>query len=208
MAHIVEIKPEPRVLLVEGQDDKHVVRHLCDRHPSLPDFFVRERNGFDQLLDTIGAELNAPGLQAPGILVDADTDESARWNAVRHRLLEEDINPDSLSATGRVVNPQGKPRVGIWLMPDNESPGELEDFVTRMIPSGDPVWPLSERYIDRIPLENRKFTEKKTSRAKLYAWLAAREEPRQMGLAIGARDLEVDGPLCRNFLVWLTNLFG
>ena len=91
-------------------------------------------------------------------------------------------------------------------MPDNCSVGELEDFVVQMIPVGDRVWPLSERYIDEIP--NPAFRPGKALRAKLYAWLAAREDPRHIGLAIRAQDLDVDGDLCRRFVAWLTRLFG
>ena len=100
------------------------------------------------------------------------------------------------------------PRVGIWLMPDNQSLGELEDFVAQMIPDNDPVWPLSQDYIDRIPEEHREFNENKTSTAEVYAWLATREDPRQMGAAIGTRDLDIDGDLCTRFTAWLDMLFG
>ena len=99
------------------------------------------------------------------------------------------------------------PRIGIWLMPDNQSPGELEDFVAQMIPGSDPVWPLSQDYIDGIPVRNRKFTHSKTLRAKIYSWLASREDPRQMGLAIRALDLDIDGDLCTRFSNWLNRLF-
>ena len=93
-------------------------------------------------------------------------------------------------------------------MPDNASPGELEDFVSQMIPPGDPVWPISQDYIERIPPEDRKFADGKTLRAQLHAWLAAREDPRQMGLAIRARDLNTDGELCQRFIKWLERLFA
>lgn len=53
-------------------------------------------------------------------------------------------------------------------MPDNRSPGELEDFVQTMIPGDDPVWPRSKQYIDDIPDTLRKFKPKKKSRAELY----------------------------------------
>ena len=109
-------------------------------------------------------------------------------------------NPD-----GTII--KGTPRVGIWLMPDNESSGELEDFVKQMIPTGDPVWPLSQRYIDGIPQANRKFADRKKLRAQLYAWLATREDPKKMGSAIGAHDLNMDGILCKKFVVWLMALF-
>ena len=92
-------------------------------------------------------------------------------------------------------------------MPDNESLGELENFISEMIPDNDPVWPLSEDYIDRIPEADRKFTEKKILRAKIHAWLATREDPRQMGAAIRARDLHTDGTLSTAFANWLRQLF-
>ena len=115
----------------------------------------------------------------------------------------------SLILDGTVIpETEDLPRVGIWLMPDNQSTGELEDFVARMIPGDDPVWPLSEDYIEGIPSEDRKFAQSKTQRAKVHAWLAAREDPRQMGQAIRARDLEVNGELCEKFVSWLRRLFG
>ena len=99
------------------------------------------------------------------------------------------------------------PRVGIWLMPDNNSPGEIEDFIAMMIPCNDAVWPLSETYIDSIPVTHRKFREGKILRSKVHAWLAAREAPRRMGSAIGAGDLNVDVELSKKFVSWLRVLF-
>ena len=195
------------VLLVEGQDDKHVVRHLCHRHESTPSFSISDKDNITQLLESIGPEINVSGRQAVGILVDANDDVTGRWNAIQNRLRRADIEPPpSPSPDGTII--QAKPRIGIWLMPDNTSAGELEDFVTKMIPTEDPVWPLSLSYIEGIPEADRKFSEKKKLRAQLYAWLAAREDPRRMGLAIRARDLKVDGDLSKKFVAWLNRLFG
>ena len=200
--------PEPRVLLVEGPDDKHVVQHILGRCHFKLDVAVEDRGGVEPLLDSVGAELKAPGRQALGILVDANTNLSARWNAVKARLLSEGIRLSQRPVAGGTITPTGvTPRVGVWLMPDNTSGGELEDFVVQMMPAKDTVWPMSQRYIDAIPQQDRKFSEQKTQRAKLHAWLATREAPRRMGSAIGARDLEIDGFLCRAFLAWLQALF-
>ena len=169
-----------------------------------------EKGGVDEVLASIQSEVRAPDRQAVGIMVDADDNPSARWDAVANQLRSLDIhasaapNPDGTI----IVGTDEMPRVGIWLMPDNFLPGELEDFVVQMIPDGDPVWPRSETYIDDIPPVDRKFAVGKTPRAKLHAWLAAREDPRQMGLAVRARDMEIDGALCRKFVAWLTKLFG
>ena len=204
-----------RVLLVEGQDDKHVVLHICKRHEMIPEFCILDKEdeagsgGISLLLQDIGPEILAPGRKAVGILVDANEDFTARWNAVSNRLRDENIKvPDIPDPTGTLIDGTTHiPRVGIWLMPDNESPGELEDFVSEMIPNGDTVWPLSQDYIDGIPETDRKFTEKKTQRAKLHAWLSTRKDPRRMGAAIGTRDLRVDGPLSITFADWLRQLF-
>ena len=195
-----------RVLLVEGPNDKHVVLHLCNFHEEMPKFWILDKEGIEVLLEAIGSEVRAPSRKAVGILVDANDDLDARWRAVANRLREENIEvPSNPELTGTIID--STPRVGIWLMPNNESPGELENFVSEMIPNDDPVWPLSADYIDGIPQADRKFTEKKILRAKLYAWLATREDPRQMGAAIGARDLRVDGTLSTRLANWLRQLF-
>lgn len=93
-------------------------------------------------------------------------------------------------------------------MPDNQSTGQLEDFVTKMIPADDPVWPLAREYIADIPQEHRQFKTAKTSRAELHAWLASREQPGLMGQAVGRGDLDIEGPLCRQFATWIMTLYG
>ncbi len=202
--------PPSHILMVEGQNDKHVVRHIRDRLSPKTVFHIQDKDGLDPLLQTVGAEINARGEEdAIGILADANDDPAARWQAIASRLSEEGIAvPRERDPAGTIIDTDDKPRVGIWLMPDNTSAGELEDFVAQMIPGADPVWPLSRRYIAGIPAADRKFAAHKTLRAQIHAWLAARKDPRQMGLAIHARDLDVDGPLCQKFVAWLTNLFG
>ena len=198
--------PSDSVLLVEGPDDKHVALHTWHRHAGEPPFYVEDKGGVDALLDSIEVEIKAPGRQAVGIMLDANDDPAGRWNQVKHRLSQVNIiAPKNLCASGTIIN--SHPRVGVWLMPDNTACGELENFVARMIPAGDAVWPLSQDYIEGIPAAARKFRKKKKARAQVHAWLAAREDPRLMGAAIGAGDLAVDGPLCQAFVDWLERLF-
>jgi len=198
-----------RVLLVEGQDDEHVVRHLCLRSRPIPPFHIENKLNINNLLDSIKQEVRVSGRQAVGILVDTNDDLDARWDAVANRLREENIEvPRTPEPNGTLIEGTTRiPRVGIWLMPNNGSPGELENFVSEMIPADDLVWRLSKDYIDGIPEADRKFTEKKILRTELYAWLATREDPRLMGAAIRARDLHVDGPLSTTFVNWLRQLF-
>ena len=144
--------------------------------------------------------------------MDADDAPTSRWQSIRDRLQSAGVAaPAQIASAGTIVQgdpEEGRPRVGIWLWPDNESPGELENFVASMIPGADSVWPLAQDYIARIPEGDRKFASGKVLRAEVYAWLAARKEPRQMGSAINAHDLDINVERCQTFLSWLRELFG
>ena len=198
----------PHALIVEGRDDRYVIQHIWNRHVGAFSLSVSEKDGVANLLNSIRNEVRVPGRRAVGIIVDADNDPNARWRAVSDRLRDMNVQtPNAPDPNGTIIEARnGYPRVGIWLMPDNASAGELEDFISEMIPDDDPVWPLSAHYIDGIPAPHRKFSASKETRAKVHAWLAARENPRPMGQAIRARDLEIGGALCQRFVRWLDNL--
>lgn len=198
---------------MEGRDDRHVVEHLYwKRFGTEPPFEIKDKEGYSRLRSAIGPEVKVPGRQVVGIVVDANNDMKSRWKAITDRLrqVRPEIEFGDPTPCGFVVS--GEPRIGIWLWPDNESSGEIEDFVVTMIPRDDPVWPLSSRYVECIveciPEEHRPFSKGKTTRAEVHAWLSVREEPRRIGTAIRTGDLEVDGPLATRFSAWLDNLFG
>jgi hypothetical protein len=191
------------VLLVEGQDDEHVVRHLCDRSGLTRNFSIRQKGGFPKLSKSIPVESAVSGRSALGVVVDANDNPRARWQAVRDRSELRDIvlasHPDP---EGVVV--EGRPRVGVWLMPDNQSPGQLEDLVATMIPAEDAVWRLAQEFVARIPEPERPSP---TIKVQVHAWLAARVEARPMGSAIGTGHLEVSSPAAISFINWLRHLF-
>lgn len=202
-----------RVLLVEGSDEYHVIEQLRNRLARqslepLPEFSTRSQGGVERLLDAIEyGYVNAPGLSALGIIVDANDDRQARWRAVTDRLREAGVEPPGDPEPSGVII-EGAPRIGVWMMPDNKSPGELEDFIAKMIPPGDAIWPLSRSYVAGIPAAARRFAPGKTLRAQVHAWLAVREDPRRMGLAITAGDLDTGAEPCQSFVRWLRALFS
>ena len=204
-------EPHRQALLVEGVDDKHVVRHLYEqRYQKPPAFGIIDKGGFPALKDSISPEIKSSNRTTLGILVDANDEPHNRWGEIAHQIKQAvdqaAVLPTAVEPTGTIV--EVRPRVGIWLMPDNLSPGELEDFIEQLIPAGDPVWPRAQRYINDIPAAERKFKQEKILRAKIHAWLAVRKEPRKMGAAIGIGDLEATAPLAIRFTDWLQRLFG
>ena len=74
----------------------------------------------------------------------------------------------------------------VWLMPDNNGPGEREDLLAGMIRDEEPAWPRARETVEGIPKDRRAFKPPMLARACLYAWLATREEPRHIGLATKA----------------------
>ncbi len=106
-----------RVLLVEGQNDMHVVRHLWIRHfQTDPGFYISVKQDVDSLLRSIRGEILGEGRTAVGILVDADDNPMNRWQAVANRLRAAGIIPPSnLTPSSTII--EGTPRVGVWLSP-------------------------------------------------------------------------------------------
>lgn len=191
------------VLFVEGQDDRHVADRLKARLRPELQFDIEEKNGADALIESISQEIVVPDRIAVGFVIDADTDPDARWQSVADRLQRRLTGvPRARDREGTVIG--DRPRVGVWLMPDNTRDGALEEFVAAMVPDGDPVWPLARNYIDEA--EPHLLTSR--SKAEIHAWLATRERPFPMGAAIRAQALNTDGPLCRSFAAWLARLFG
>ena len=203
-------RQDPKILLVEGVDDEYVVRRLCERHNYAEEFGILDKKGFPNLVPAISPESKVPGRVALGILLDANDNPSGRWDAVTYQLRAAGYTPPArMASNGTIISAtDARPRVGIWLMPDNGTKGQLEDFIQKLIPARDPVLPLAAAYIDKIPGNARKFTKRKTQRAKIHAWLAARKEPRKMGQAILAGDLDANAQPAKHFMDWLRQLFG
>ena len=216
-----------RLLLVEGQDDKHVLWQICRKdsvafsvrwegydmsvtlRSTAAAFAILEKGNSHAVLEAIETEIFSRGRQALGIVVDADRQPEQRWEELKDAFPAAVPLPDAPDPAGIVLPEQlGQPRIGVWMMPDNRSPGELEDFVKQMIPPAAPVWAAAQRYIDDIQPDDRKFAPEKTDKAKLYAWLSTLKEPARMGAAIGDGDLQTTGPLCQTFVHWLQRLFG
>jgi hypothetical protein len=209
-------KPKPRQLLVEGKNDRHVIWALCNQY-QLPETFSVEvpeedgTEGIEALLAGLPARLDEPKLQTLGIVVDADQDLAARWQAVRDRLIASGYQhvPKVPPAEGWIDARPDRPRVGVWLMPDNQLPGMLEDFVARLMPRDDALRPKAEAILQEIELAGlNRYTSVHRPKALIHTWLAWQEtQGMPMGQAITARVLRYDCAIALNFVEWLQRLF-
>ena len=204
------------LLVVEGQNDEHLVLHLCRKaDPGLGDKFdFHNAQGRTGVINSVRNLVNRPDLTGVGFVLDGDQTPQEHWGQVIERIAvacPEMRLPLTPEPGGTVIPADpaiGSPRIGIWIMPDNQTAEELEDFVVQMIPQGDLVWPRSQSYIADIPQPARRFDDNKIIKSQVHAWLAARRFPGLMGVAVREGDLETNGPLCQRFLAWLNRLFG
>jgi hypothetical protein len=199
-----------RALLVEGNDDKHAVLALVTHH-QLPDdaFDIIVNDGIDLLLKFLPTRLKESGLEVLGILVDADSDLNARWQSLRGILTQSGYSlPQIPTAGGTILREVDKPSIGIWIMPDNQLPGMLEDFAARLVTPGDALWTRAEFAVDSIPADERRFPTVQTAKAKLHTFLSWQTEPgKPIGLAVTAKYLNPDAPQAAEFIQWLRALF-
>ncbi len=201
------------LLLVEGVDDEHVFYHLLE-HYRIPECFkIVNTQGIDRLLSILPTELKGSNLERPGIVVDADTNIEARWAALRNILLKSG-NVDAPPAPDRdgtivvLELPDRKLTVGIWIMPNNQLPGMLEDFIQFLVPAGDSLWARAADCLAQIPEQERRFPQEHQSKARVHTWLAWQKEPgTPLGQAITKRYLDADASHAQRLLGWLGRLF-
>lgn len=79
----------PNWLLVEGEEDKRVIPYLMEAN-GIPwkkqeePAFIRECGGYQNIDSTlISTVLQKSGLQALGVIVDADDNLNERWKSIR-----------------------------------------------------------------------------------------------------------------------------
>jgi hypothetical protein len=203
-------RQSPRLLWVEGKDDSAVTQSLCLAHGIPGVFKVQAKNGVDEVLDTFFTELRAPGIERFGLVLDANGDAQARWESIRRVLESEGYVEVSkrLQTGGMIISGTAhRPRFGAWVMPDNTSPGALEDFAARLVPPADALFQRAGEAIDAIPEEHRRFPHARRAKAHIHTWLAWQEDPGSpMGQAIGKDDLDANAPAAQTFVAWLRRL--
>jgi hypothetical protein len=69
------------------------------------------------------------------------------------------------------------PTIGIWLMPDNSTPGALEQFARLLVPGSDKLWPEAETVVQHIKSIEQRFRMTYEMKATLHTWLAWQKEP-------------------------------
>jgi Protein of unknown function (DUF3226) len=204
--------PSPRLLLVEGPEDREVMYHLFNRF-GIPRgvIDVEPEEGVETLISNLDRWLRRSELQQLGVVVDADVDVAARWDAIRGRLgsLGYRAFRRRLPAGGAIAQHGDEPTVGIWIMPDNSSMGMLEHFLSALVPVARAgLWKQACDAVSATPEGERLFIPEHLIKAQLHTFLAWQNEPgRPLGLSITKGFLDASAPAADHLRNWLRRLF-
>ena len=202
---------------MEGETDKRVIPYLMEANgvtwpdPGYP-VFIEAYGSVDEILkpEVLEAELRASGLEALGVVVDANGDAVARWNQLRIWCGSEFAElPERMPAEGlEVVHPNG-PRFGIWIMPDNRFTGMLEDLLVQLIPDeSGPLYELARSCVAESRRQGAPLRDAHARKAEIYTWLAWQDPPGlQLHEAVKHTVLDPTRPESRPFVNWFRSLF-
>jgi hypothetical protein len=197
-------------LLVEGKDDQHIVFALRDKFDVEKNFDIINCESISKLIPDITIRLKSPGIECVGVIVDADVNIQNRWRSIASALSKAGFSvPSQLPKEGLIVESDDI-KVGIWIMPDNNLNGIIEDFISFLVPFTDPLWPIANDTLNNIEQQNfHKYHVAHRPKALIHTWLAWQDDPgTPMGQAITKRYLTTDVEICTRFVTWLKTLFS
>jgi hypothetical protein len=214
-------KPHPRVLLVEGKDDKWVIPQFMEKFIPWGEKNERDKwpadiiefEGIEPLLKpgVIEAELKSPGLKALGVMVDANTDPVGRWHRIRARAIGTFQRiPTDLPPQGLVIENDEDLRFGVWLMPNCSSQGMIETFLALFIDNpASRLWAFVEAHCKEAKIKyNAPYSDSHLDKALIHAWLALQDPPgQQLHSAIIQNILKPNSPQAQPFVNWFRNLY-
>ena len=200
-----------KVLLVEGDNDCHVVMSLCKAHTVPESFGIYQCGSDDGVLKRLNALIIRPEPpQTIGVLLDADNPSlSGRWDSIKRNLGHYDYEfPIVPHSDGTIIESSSDhPKLGFWLMPNNQVSGMLEDFCVELAePKG---LNFARSFVEQAWASGLStFKDVHRSKAVIHTYLAWHDKPGYpLGRAITKQALRPHTDIAIKFTDWLRQLF-
>jgi len=209
-------------LVVEGTHDKWAVQSLISKHVVWPN--SREESDWPVNIETPPGTGGYTGVikkgylssriknyDTVGVIMDADDIVQGRYEsllAICHPFFPN--LPKNPGKNGTIAsNPEGK-RLGIWLMPDNESDGNLEIFLKFLVPeSQKPVWDFAVKSFSDARALGATCKEPDFNKANLYTYLAWHDAPGQsVRQALTCKVLDAQSQHAQKLISWFKELYS
>lgn len=208
-------------LLVEGKEEVFLISELAEKRLGIdwgnpvrkePPVDIHDCGGVAKLLDSVSlsTHLKTPNLKALGVVVDANSDLSARWNQLRNRFLSIfPTIPADPDPAGMIVENESGIRLGVWLMPDNRSPGMIEDLLQRLVSDGThAILSYATEAVAEAQRRGAKLKSVHTAKGVIHTYLAWQDPPGlQLHQAIMSAALDPQSPNAQPFHDWFARLY-
>jgi len=208
---------DTKIILVEGNDDKHALIHLMGHHinnwdDQNPPFACEITNGYDagpRKTGYITGKLKGEDVTTVGVIFDANGDFSGRWNRMKGLLRDSFPEmPDDMPVDGLVMENTEHKRLGIWIMPDNKSSGMLETFLRWLVKEQDqPLWEHAKTTKEKACELGAPCKDEPPEKALIHTWLAWQAPPGiSFGRALQRSVLDPKADCARAFANWMKRL--
>lgn len=214
----------PNILVVEGEADQRFFKCLCHRLDlattvkvasprSLQRGAYNTKQGVFNFLPTLLKQLSDGTMLRLGVVVDADSPPDGgfdRTQALATRTLAPfGYSLKTAQPTGLVyAHGDGLADIGVWVMPDNQNTGMLEDWAKQCLhPQERALFAHALESVRTLPAPP-KFRELQRSKAEVATWLAWQSRPGHgLDRAIDDGLLDPDSHGYRQLCAWLQQVF-
>ena len=214
------------VLLVEGDDDKYFFNKICATFNPSPNIKVavpkdfngqNSKGGVLESLPPLLKQLADGSLSKLAVIVDADYEEQhglgyqRTLQKITTLLIQQDFvliqNTENHEPGLVFENGPELANFGLWVMPNNQDSGMLEDFVKACIKTDElSLFEHATQVVHAI--SEPKFKPHLYAKAEVATWLAWQKQPGH-GLYCAVKDnlLNTDHALFQEMEQWLKKIF-
>lgn len=205
------------LLLVEGKNDRRIIPELVERAgvswgPRGNEIVrVHEIDGYANLAVQFRAQLKNAGLLRLGIIIDANSDPAKRWTSVSATLAQVCTLPSTPVPSGFIGSLTGSvKRLGVWMMPDNNTRGMMETFLLALRPAANAalLGYVGSAVDTARQTHGAPFSATHRDKALIHTWLAWQDPPGcQMHDAVKQSMLDAASPYAQAFITWFKELY-
>lgn len=215
----------PNILVVEGPSDQAFFEQLCKTlglHTTVKvappktlqaGAYNTKQGVFNYLKTTLLHQLKDGQLSRLGVAVDADSPPNGGFPATQalatRTLAQFDYTLKATQTAGLVYeHHDGLADVGVWVMPDNQTPGILEDWAQQCLhPQERPLFAHARSAVQTLP-EPPKFRPLQRSKAEVATWLAWQTQPGHgLDRAFAEGLFNTDSHGYQQLAAWLNQIF-
>jgi hypothetical protein len=212
------------ILLVEGESDQSFFKEVCKTlgldanvKVALPRDSGRFHNGKEGVFNLLPDLLNQLGdaqITRLAVVVDADSAVNGGGYQCAIDRVTKIVEPYGFTLASNPVggvlfqNDDGLADFGLWVMPNNNDEGMLEDWIKSCVhPDEHELFAHAETVVDTLP--QTKFKLIHISKAEVATWLAWQKQPGH-GIYRAVEDqlIDTNSALFKELCVWLTHVYS